>query len=117
MTEKIDHPYARENEIEWSPEAWERIKHAPEFVRPGIKKLMVQRALKRDYKHITSDFLTEIRNESMMLVSKRIKQFGFEELSMGAFEEAKKKMAESPRKVEVIEEIEDFLALRTAKKR
>ncbi|MEE9259140.1 MAG: PCP reductase family protein, partial [Nitrospinaceae bacterium] len=57
-----------------------------------------------------------IRNESMMLVSKRVKQFGFEELSMGAFEEAKIKMRESPRKVEVIEEIEDFLAMRTEKK-
>ena len=52
----------------------------------------------------------------MMLVSKRVKQFGFEELSMGAFEEAKIKMKESPRKVEVIEEIEDFLAMRTEKK-
>ena len=115
-TEKIEHPYAEENGVEWSPEAWERIKHAPEFVRPGIKKLMVQRAVKRGYKHIHSDFLTEIRNESMMLVSKRVKQFGFEELSMGAFDEAKKKMKESPRKVEVIEEIQDFLALRTEKK-
>ena len=114
--EKIRHPYAEENGVEWSPEAWERIKHAPEFVRPGIKKLMVQRAVKRGYKHIHSDFLTEIRNESMMLVSKRVKQFGFEELSMGAFDEAKKKMKESPRKVEVIEEIQDFLALRTEKK-
>ena len=114
--EKIKHPYAEENGVEWSPEAWERIKHAPEFVRPGIKKLMVQRAVKRGYKHIHSDFLTEIRNESMMLVSKRVKQFGFEELSMGAFDEAKKKMKESPRKVEVIEEIQDFLALRTEKK-
>lgn len=116
MTEKIEHPYAEENKIEWSPEAWERIKHAPEFVRPGIKKLMVQRAMKRGYKLIKSEFLTEIRNESMMLVSKRVKQFGFEELSMGAFEEAKVKMASSPRKVEVIEEIEDFLAMRTEKK-
>ena len=51
-----------------------------------------------------------------MLVSKRVKQFGFEELSMGAFDVAKQKMAESPRKVEVIEEIQDFLSLRTAKK-
>jgi hypothetical protein len=85
-------------------------------VRPGIRKLMVQRAIKRGFKHITSDFLTEIRNESMMLVSKRVKQFGFEELSMGAFEVAKDKMKQSPRKVEVIEEIEDFLAMRTEKK-
>ena len=115
-TKKIDHPYARENGVEWTEEAWERVKHAPEFVRPGIKKLMVQRTVKRGFKFVTSDFLTEIRNESMMLVSKRVKQFGFEELSMGAFDEAKEKMRESPRKVEVIEEIQDFLALRTDKK-
>ncbi len=115
-TEEIDHPYARENGVEWTQEAWERVKHAPEFVRPGIRKLMVQRAVKRGFKFIMSDFLTEIRNESMMLVSKRVKQFGFEELSMGAFEEAKIKMKESPRKIEVIEEIEDFLGQRTEKK-
>jgi len=114
--EKFDHPYADENGVEWTAEAWERVKHAPEFVRPGIRKLMVQRAVRRGFKFITSDFLTEIRNESMMLVSKRVKQFGFEELSMGAFEQAKEKMKESPRKVEVIEEIEDFLAMRTQKK-
>ncbi len=115
-SDRIDHPYADENNVEWTVEAWERVKHAPEFVRPGIRKLMVQRAVKRGYKYITSDYLTEIRNESMMLVSKRVKQFGFEELSMGAFDVAKQKMAESSRKVEVIEEIEDFLALRTEKK-
>ncbi len=112
----IEHPYADENGILWHEEAWDRVKHAPEFVRPGIRKLMVQRAMMRGYKFITSEFLTEIRNESMMLVSKRVKQFGFEELSMGAFDEAKKKMKESPRKIEVIEEIEDFLAMRTEKK-
>ena len=44
-SEKIDHPYARENNVEWTEEAWERVKHAPEFVRPGIKKLMVQRTV------------------------------------------------------------------------
>ncbi|HAX45825.1 MAG TPA: hypothetical protein DCX78_03230 [Nitrospina sp.] len=115
-TESIDHPYARENNVEWDADAWERVKHAPEFVRPGIRKLMVQRAVKRGFKYIKSDFLTEIRNESMMLVSKRVKQFGFEELSMGAFDVAKDKMKQSPRKVEVIEEIEDFLSMRTEKK-
>ena len=115
-TTENDHPYAQDNGIEWKPEAWERVKHAPEFVRPGIRKLMVQRAVMRGYKYITSDFLTEIRNESMMLVSKRVRQFGFEELSMGAFDQAKKTMKESPRKLEVIEEIEDFLGQRTEKK-
>lgn len=116
QVDKMDHPYARENNVEWTPDAWERVKHAPEFVRPGIKKLMVQRAVLRGYKYVTSEFLTEIRNESMMLVSKRVKQFGFEELSMGAFDEAKKRMQESPRKLEVIDEIQDFLAMRTQKK-
>ena len=112
----VDHPYAKENGVEWSEEAWERVKHAPEFVRPGIRKLMVQRCVKRGFKIVTSDYLTEIRNESMMLVSKRVKGFGFEELSMDAFDVAKEKMRKSPRKVEVIEEIEDFLAMRTEKK-
>ena len=112
----VDHPYAKENGIEWSEEAWERVKHAPEFVRPGIRKLMVQRCMKRGFKIVTSDYLTEIRNESMMLVSKRVKGFGFEELTMDAFDVAKDKMRQSPRKVEVIEEIEDFLSMRTEKK-
>ncbi len=111
-----DHPYAKENGVVWAEEAWERVKHAPEFVRPGIRKLMVQRCMKRGFKIVTSDFLTEIRNESMMLVSKRVKGFGFEELTMDAFDVAKEKMRESPRKVEVIEEIEDFLSMRTEKK-
>ena len=112
----VDHPYAKDNGVEWSEDAWERVKHAPEFVRPGIRKLMVQRCVKRGFKIVTSDYLTEIRNESMMLVSKRVKGFGFEELTMDAFDVAKDKMRQSPRKVEVIEEIEDFLSMRTEKK-
>ena len=112
----VDHPYAKEHGVSWSEEAWERVKHAPEFVRPGIRKLMVQRCVKRGFKIVTSEYLTEIRNESMMLVSKRVKGFGFEELTMDAFDVAKDKMRQSPRKVEVIEEIEDFLAMRTEKK-
>ena len=32
--ESIDHSYAQENGIKWKPEAWERVKHAPEFVSP-----------------------------------------------------------------------------------
>ena len=51
-----DHPYAKENGVVWAEEAWERVKHAPEFVRPGIRKLMVQRCVKRGFKIVTSDF-------------------------------------------------------------
>jgi len=105
-----------EEEVKWTEEALRRVENAPSFVRPGIRKLMVQRAKKRGYKEITSEFLTEIRNESMMLVSRVIKNFGFEELSMDAFEEAKKRMKRHPRKLEVIEEIKDFLNQRVEKK-
>jgi len=93
----------------------QRVQNAPDFVRPGIYKLMVKRARERGYKVITSEFLTEIRNESMMRVSKVIKKFGFEELSMDAFEVAKEKMRKNPRKVEGIEEIKRFLEQRTEK--
>ena len=105
-----------EEDVKWTEEALRRVENAPSFVRPGIRKLMVERAKKRGYKEITSEFLTEIRNESMMLVSKVIKNFGFEELSMDAFEEAKKRMKRHPRKLEVIEEIKDFLDQRIEKK-
>lgn len=100
-------------EVVWTEEALRRVEKAPAFVRPGIYKLMVKRAKERGRNLITSEFLTEIRNESMLRVAKCIKGFGFEELSMDAFEVAKEKMKKLPRKVEVIEEIEAFLGERT----
>ena len=96
-TEIIDHPYARENNVKWSTEAWERVKHAPEFVRPGIRKLMVQRCVKRGYKIVTSDFLTEIRNESMMLVSKRVKGFGLDLVRSGDSSHSSSPLATTPK--------------------
>ena len=66
-SEIIDHPYARENNVTWHPDAWERVKHAPEFVRPGIRKLMVQRCVKRGYKLVGDvDFNEVIDIASMM---------------------------------------------------
>jgi len=101
--------------IVWTEEALKRVEKAPAFVRPGIYKLMVKRAKERGRRVITSAFLTEIRNEAMLRVAKCIKGFGFEELSMDAFEVAKEKMRKLPRKVEVIEEIKAFLEERTRK--
>src|SRR3990167_1184373 len=92
----------KEEEIIWTEEALRRVENAPEFVRSGIRKLMGKRAKERGKKVIDSDFLTEIRNESMMLAAKRIKKIGFEELK-------------SVRKKEVIENIKDFLSKRTSK--
>jgi len=76
---------------------------------------MQKRAHERGRAVIDSDFLTEIRNESMLRVAKCIRGFGFEELSMEAFEVAKAKMRKLPRKVAVIDEIKAFLAARTEK--
>jgi len=102
-------------EVVWTEEARRRVENAPAFVRPGIWKLMERRARERGRSVITSEFLTEIRNESMLRVAKCIRGFGFEELSLEAFEVAKTKMRKLPRKVEVIEEIKAFLAERTQK--
>jgi len=102
-------------DIAWTEEARLRVDNAPSFVRPGILKLMPIRARERGRAEITSEFLTEIRNESMLRGAKCIKGFGFEELSMAAFEVAKAKMRKLPHKVEVIEEIKAFLDARVEK--
>ena len=75
---------------------------------------MVKKAGEKGYKVITSKFLSEIRDESMMMVTKRMKKFGFDELNMTAFDKAKDKMKDS-RKTEVIGIIKQFLAERTGK--
>lgn len=102
-------------EIPWTDEARRRVENAPAFVRPGILRLMQKRARERGRTVIDSEFLTEIRNESMLRVAKCIRGFGFEELSLDAFEVAKAKMRKLPRKVAVIEQIKAFLAERTQK--
>ncbi len=103
----------REDDIQWTEESLQRVEKAPGFVRAGIYKLMRKRGKERGRKVITSEFLTEIRNESMLRVAKSIKGFGFEELSMDAFDVAKQKMRKLPRKVTVIEQIKAFLGERT----
>jgi hypothetical protein len=105
---------ATNGKIEWSTEALERVKNAPDFVRPGIYKLMEKRAKERGYKIITSEFLSEIRDESMKFASRRIKKMGIEELKMEAFDMAKARL-KSEKKKEVIDNIKDFLDNRTGK--
>jgi hypothetical protein len=100
--------------IIWSEEAKIRVMNAPDFVRSGIKKLMVIRAKERGMKEITSELLSEIRDESMKFASRRMKNMGFEELQMKAFDKAKEKM-KNVRKKEVIGDIQSFLEKRTGK--
>src|SRR3989338_3767655 len=104
----------KKEDIAWTDEALRRVENAPDFVKPGIKKLMAKRAKERGKKIVNSEFLTEIRNESMMLASKRMKKIGFEELKMDAFDKAKEKL-KSARKKEVVDDIKAFLSHRTSK--
>lgn len=105
---------SQDEEIPWSEEAWKRVGNAPDFVRPGIYKLMQKKARQHGYKEITSKFLSEIRDESMQLASKRIKNIGFDELRMDAWDKAKEKL-KNVRKKEVIDNIKAFLEERTVK--
>ncbi|MCP5005455.1 MAG: radical SAM protein [Planctomycetes bacterium] len=104
----------KSEKIEWSREALERVKNAPDFVRPGIYKLMEKRARENGHTLITSEFLSEIRDESMKFASKRMNKLGFEGLDMGAFDMAKIK-TNNRKKKEVIDEIKEFLGKRSEK--
>lgn len=110
-------PAPADGEIVWSPEALARVQNAPIFVRAGIKKLMVIRAKERGHKVITSDFLTEMRNSSMMKVSRRLHRYGLKGLSPETFKVAKERMRRRPRKVEVIGDIQHHLEGRQRKNR
>ncbi len=111
---KKDEQAPQQDEIPWSEEARKRVERAPDFVRPGIYKLMQKKALQHGYPEITSGFLSEIRDESMQLASKRIKNIGFDELRMDAWDKAKEKMKGAHKK-EVIDQIKTFLGERTAR--
>lgn len=102
------------DEIPWAEEARRRVENAPDFVRPGIYKLMQKKARQHGYQEITSKFLSEIRDESMQLASKRIRNIGFDELRMDAWDKAKEKL-KNARKKEVIDGIKAFLDERTVK--
>ena len=81
-----------QEEVVWSPEAWERLQTSPDFVRSGIKKAAERRARRAKAKVITSELLTQYRNEAMMKAVMRIRQLGFQELTFEAFEAAKDKV-------------------------
>jgi len=102
-------------EIPWDEDAKKRPLNAPDFVRPGIYKLMQKRAKERGKKRIDTAFLSEIRDESMMLVTKRMQKFGFEDIDMASWDTAKQKFGKVPGKVETIEGIVEFLNSRSGK--
>ena len=103
-------------EIPWDADALARVKNAPDFVRPGILKLMPIRARQLGKTRITTEFLSEIRDESMQLATRRMKKLGFGELSMDAWKTASDKFKKSPEKREVISGIVEFLNKREGKR-
>ena len=82
---------APQTAITWSDEAWKRLLTSPDFVRSGIRKAAERRARKLGLQEIDSEHLTVFRNEAMMKAVKRIRAFGYSELTFDAFETALQK--------------------------
>lgn len=79
---------APQERVAWSDEAWKRLMTSPDFVRSGIRKAAERRARKMGLKEIDSTHLTQFRNEAMMKAVKRIRSFGYQELTFDAFDDA-----------------------------
>src|SRR5919106_1143905 len=79
---------APQSAILWTDEAWKRLQTSPDFVRSGIRKAAERRARKLGLKEIDSEHLTTFRNEAMMKAVKRIRSFGYTDLTFDAFETA-----------------------------
>ena len=82
---------APQSAITWSDEAWTRLLTSPDFVRSGIRKAAERRARKLGLTEIDSEHLTMFRNEAMMKAVKRIRSFGYNELTFDAFDTALQK--------------------------
>jgi proto-chlorophyllide reductase subunit len=77
--------------VAWTDEAWKRLQTSPDFVRSGIRKAAERRARKLGLKEIDSEHLTTFRNQAMMKAVKRIRSFGYNELTFDAFDTALEK--------------------------
>ncbi|MFM8552943.1 MAG: PCP reductase family protein [Nitrospiraceae bacterium] len=88
LTQLWDAPLSR---VAWSDESWKRLQTSPDFVRSGIRKAAERRARKLGLKEIDSEHLTKFRNEAMMKAVKRIRSFGYKELTFDAFDTALQK--------------------------
>ena len=82
---------APQERIAWSDEAWKRLQTSPDFVRSGIRKAAERRARKLGLKEIDSAHLTTFRNEAIMKAVKRIRSFGYNQLTFDAFDTALEK--------------------------
>ena len=78
--------------VDWSPDALARVKKAPEFVRAGIKKAAEAGARREGLSLIRPEDLTRFRNRAMLRAVKRMRNFGFRELTFDAFDTAREQV-------------------------
>ena len=78
--------------VEWEPDALDRVKSAPDFIRAGIKKAAEFNARREGLERITSDDLTRYRNRALMRAVRRMKGFGMNDLDFSAYEIAKERV-------------------------
>ena len=94
---RIDEPMllelwdAPQERIAWTDEAWKRLQTSPDFVRSGIRKAAERRARKLGLREVDSEHLTTFRNQAMMKAVKRIRSFGYDNLTFEAFDTALEK--------------------------
>ena len=82
---------APQERVAWTDDAWKRLQTSPDFVRSGIRKAAERRARKLGLAEIDSEHLTMFRNQAMMKAVKRIRSFGYQELTFEAFDTALQK--------------------------
>jgi hypothetical protein len=105
--------------VTWSDEAWKRLLTSPDFVRSGIRKAAERRARKLGLKEIDSEHLTVFRNEAMMKAVKRIRSFGYNELTFDAFDtalEKTKRLQGNPQAEKRLQEIREHFKAPDTKK-
>ncbi len=106
---------APRSDIAWTDEAYKRLMTSPDFVRSGIKKAAERRARKSGVKEITSELLTKYRNEAMMKAMKRLRTFGYSEMTFDAFGDATEKIGrlkDNPEAASRLTDIKDYMEKR-----
>ena len=106
---------APKSDVQWTPEAHKRLMTSPDFVRSGIMKAAERKARKLGVSSITSELLTQFRNQAMMKAMKRLRTFGYNEMTFDAFEDAKdkiKRLKDNPEAAKRLDDIKDYMGKR-----
>jgi hypothetical protein len=99
---------APKSDIAWTEEAHKRLMTSPDFVRSGIKKAAERKARKLGVSTVTSELLTQFRNQAMMKAMKRLRTFGYNEMTFAAFEDAKGKINRLKDNTEAAKRLDDI---------